>query len=1291
MAEAAAGAVVTYFLGAGATGTAATVLYAASYVVVNAAIAYGVSYAAQQLAGKPKTAASSSPQGIKFNARSSMEPQRIIYGERVVGGPFVLISETNATSVKQSTFMSVIPSGSPYTVTLPDVSGYSSTSSVQETGTDETGYTITYATFTATGGAPAAGEYSVTSGVYTFNSADAGKVVNIVWLENVTTAYNHYLHVVIALAGHECDSIPSVYFGPDEIGTLDGSGNVTSGKFAGVMRVKKHLGAADQAADSDLTTELSTVSWGTNHRGRGVCYVYLRLAFAPDIYTSGLLPITAKVRGKKCIDPRSYYSSAFNASVNTNLASYGAPDWLALNYSVANDIMLVAADDNVQLTSVQINFGVRLVHSLISNADDYTVSATVRRTTARDTGSVAARCSSFGNFYCTETDSSNDVLLIRYDGGARVVLETTAATIPTDTTMTSSITVSGTGATVTITYSVNGVGNTYADTHANRKTGGAPGFVLSRPGGSTQADVWVDDFVVGSPVWTQNPAIIMRDYCTSTYGFDAETTDIDDATVIVASNICDESADKPGGGTHTRYVCDYTFTLDRAPPDIMRDMLLTMVGWWTYSKGLIRIFAGAYVTADSVALTTADLRGPLSVQARIPRRNLFNSVRGLYFAEEKNFEYTDYPQITNSTYVSDDDGKKLYLDVNFDGVLNGARCQRLAQVLLFKARDSLRVHWPGNMRCYRRDVCDVVPVTLSQLGWPAKTFRVVDRKYIPGTGVDLVLEEEDSTNYSWSASDGVAIDASPDTDLQNPFFVPQVLGLAVTSAPADDVIGADGTILCRLKVTWTKAVNVYVLANGGQVEIWHRPSGQVKWNGPDVVAGDSTTHYIAGIPINSTYQVTARFRNSLGRYGPWTAFLTVTNSSTTRGPSIANWLQNERFQIPFVYNAALVVALSPQSSGMQEPYAFPVNYDAALSAIPSREILRSAVDSTYQAFVEAGRQLTFTGSHRFDDFIVYGLRPKYVPSNPYGNLFKLLPGRRYQFSANVAAQSGAAVGIQISTTMSGDANFFGYGRISDGTSLASIISSAVVYGNSTTFNGGTDALTNWGQVTIIFDAPTSLQFGQVISAIDAQPKIFAWKASSGSANVRAFMHNMMFGETLANQTVPAPFSQYGGFDAGQYWNSQAGMATSLLSTTMAVTSTTHVTSQWVVNDDETRYNKLTEFNLVSPTTCDIVLNANVQFSLIQASAASGIMIFWDGTKTTSNNVTLLGGLSGHHLVTTVDSNGARANLALEYRTTLSAGSVRSFQVLGRSQNYSGGATIHWNVVNGHFKVEEIRR
>lgn len=115
-----------------------------------------------------------------------------------------------------------------------------------------------------------------------------------------TGTNNEFLHMVVCLAGHEVDSIGSIYLN-DKVVTLDANGFVTSAPWNSKVRIKKHLGSETQVVDPDLDSETSATA---SFRGRGIAYLYVRLEYDQDVFTNGIPAVTAVVKGKKVYDPR---------------------------------------------------------------------------------------------------------------------------------------------------------------------------------------------------------------------------------------------------------------------------------------------------------------------------------------------------------------------------------------------------------------------------------------------------------------------------------------------------------------------------------------------------------------------------------------------------------------------------------------------------------------------------------------------------------------------------------------------------------------------------------------------------------------------------------------------------------------------------------------------------------------------------------------------------------------------------------------------------------------------------
>jgi len=70
---------------------------------------------------------------------------------------------------------------------------------------------------------------------------------------------NQWLHIVVAIAGHEIEEIEEIYFNDDLVPLVS---NTPTGFYNGVARVNKHLGDANQTVDTDLRDETSTLTDG---------------------------------------------------------------------------------------------------------------------------------------------------------------------------------------------------------------------------------------------------------------------------------------------------------------------------------------------------------------------------------------------------------------------------------------------------------------------------------------------------------------------------------------------------------------------------------------------------------------------------------------------------------------------------------------------------------------------------------------------------------------------------------------------------------------------------------------------------------------------------------------------------------------------------------------------------------------------------------------------------------------------------------------------------------------------
>ena len=122
---------------------------------------------------------------------------------------------------------------------------------------------------------------------------------------------NKYLHLIIALAGHECEELGDIYIN-DEIVTINSSGQVTTDRWGDKIYIYKHRGA--QTAVTDAFDNVSGASLsstllaetnndiGDDFVGAGIAYLYVRLEYSSKRFGGGIPTFTCVVKGKQVLD-----------------------------------------------------------------------------------------------------------------------------------------------------------------------------------------------------------------------------------------------------------------------------------------------------------------------------------------------------------------------------------------------------------------------------------------------------------------------------------------------------------------------------------------------------------------------------------------------------------------------------------------------------------------------------------------------------------------------------------------------------------------------------------------------------------------------------------------------------------------------------------------------------------------------------------------------------------------------------------------------------------------------------
>jgi hypothetical protein len=127
-----------------------------------------------------------------------------------------------------------------------------------------------------------------------------------------TGAKNEFLHLCVIMAGHECDTLGTIYFDAmvevdldsdgNAVLTSDAAGNQIS-NFSGNFHIDKHTGWSGQAVDANLLGAFPAMV-DANFVGKRIAYLHALLTYNTTLYPNGIPTIKCMVKGKKVYDPR---------------------------------------------------------------------------------------------------------------------------------------------------------------------------------------------------------------------------------------------------------------------------------------------------------------------------------------------------------------------------------------------------------------------------------------------------------------------------------------------------------------------------------------------------------------------------------------------------------------------------------------------------------------------------------------------------------------------------------------------------------------------------------------------------------------------------------------------------------------------------------------------------------------------------------------------------------------------------------------------------------------------------
>lgn len=539
------------------------------------------------------------------------------------------------------------------------------------------------------------------------------------------TDNNQYLHMVILLASHEIEEIGEVIIGDVSIpeDALDGDGVVQTGRYADIIRIKKHLGSDTETADADLVSEVS--EWTTNHRLQGIAYLYVRMQWNRDKFPSGIPNVSAWVKGKKVTDTR---DSTEKWTPNIAL--------MANNYLTDTKYGFGASTSSVNATAL---------NAAANTCEEYVTVTDV-------------------SYNMTAVDTSTDIITLTGDRlffqtGDRVQL-TTDGTLPT-------------GLSLSTDY--------YVIVYQRKDT---PRILLASSLANCLAGTAIDITGAGSGTHTVTKKAEPRYF---------------------GGGLLQTSADKG---------------------DNLAEIINSMAGQAVYAGGAWRFLAGEYQT-PTISFNEDDIVSEITVQTKVSRRERFNSVQGVYISPLNDGNPADYPQVTNSTYVTED-GETIRQNIDFAFTQRPHTAQRIAKIYLERMRQEISFQARFRLTAFKVQVGDNFNFTFDRYGWTNKVFEVISWSIENQDGapvIEMTCRENASAVYDWNNGEETQVDPAENTSLPTPFDVNPPTSLVVNPI---EIGTAQGDLTYEFDISWTPPTDIFV-TNGGWYEVQFKKTTESQW------------------------------------------------------------------------------------------------------------------------------------------------------------------------------------------------------------------------------------------------------------------------------------------------------------------------------------------------------------------------------------------------------------------------------------------------------------------------------
>ncbi len=398
-------------------------------------------------------------------------------------------------------------------------------------------------------------------------------------------------------------------------------------------------------------------------------------------------------------------------------------------------------------------------------------------------------------------------------------------------------------------------------------------------------------------VWTDNPALHIRDFLTNTqYGIKATSEEINDTTnaggFSSAANICEQNVTLANGSTtEKRYTANGFTNFSANGNGIIESLLSAMAGKMSYVNGKFNVFAGATQT-PSLTITDDDLLDAVQIQTNPNSGNLFNSVKPLYVDSTQGYVaadaevYQDTGMLNADTPTGESTANYVkQMESQLPFTVTDTMAQRLGRIALKSQRQTTSISCLVTLKYMRLQPNDWVYLTNERMSYSQKVFEVISTNMqvisdgdVPVMATQLELKEVAASVFDFATSDYTTGQSEGSDVGTGTYAVTAPSNLSLAQQTNKDGV----TTKVDIKASWTNNSSDKVTLT----EVAYKLSTDGAYTSDFTVGKGVAVALLPNVVVGKTYNVKARHIDVNGVASSYTSAVNITIAAPTDAPAV---------------------------------------------------------------------------------------------------------------------------------------------------------------------------------------------------------------------------------------------------------------------------------------------------------------------------------------------------------------------------------------------------------------------